>query len=208
MRKFFMILCAVVFLLTGCTNARYDSDIILNDVTDEGSKVLSDENCDMGDCIKDSAAKEASQVQNTIYVYVCGAVKCPGVYELLADSRANDAVEAAGGFSEGADETFVNLAAKIDDGTKLMIPTKDEVANGTIAENSVNISDSCSNGLININKATKEELKTIPGIGEKVADRIVSYREKNGNFSCKEDIMKISGIKEKLFSKIEEYITV
>jgi competence protein ComEA len=208
MRNIFIIVCAALFLLTGCTSARYESDIVLNDVSDEGSKVFSDENCDVGDYIKDVAQEEVPTVQETIWVYVCGAVKCPGVYELSAASRANDAILAAGGFAEDADETFVNLAAKIDDGTKLMIPTKDEVANGVITENLDVSSSSGNNGLININTATKEELKSIPGIGEKVAGKIVDYREKNGKFSCKEDIMKVSGIKDKLFSKIEEYITV
>jgi competence protein ComEA len=63
-------------------------------------------------------------------------------------------------------------------------------------------------GLININTASKEQLMTLPGIGEKVAGRIIEYREKNGSFSKTEDIMKISGIKEKLFSKIRDKITV
>ncbi len=209
MRKVIFLMCTVGILLTGCTHARYDSDIVLNDVLeDEGSKVISDENCGAGDYNTDAAQESVSVVHDTIWVYVCGAVSCPGVYELPAASRANDAITAAGGFSDGADETFVNLAAKIDDGTKLMIPTKDEVANGSVTDTSGETSGIGNNGLININTATKEELKTIPGIGEKVAGKIVDYRDKNGHFSCKEDIMKVSGIKEKLFSKIQEYITV
>ena len=63
-------------------------------------------------------------------------------------------------------------------------------------------------GLININRASKEELKAIPGIGDGIATKIIDYRTQNGNFSTIEDIKKVSGIKEKLFSKIKDYITV
>ncbi|WP_177201570.1 helix-hairpin-helix domain-containing protein [Butyrivibrio proteoclasticus] len=194
----------MAIILAGCTNARYDSDIVLNDtIDDEGSEDISDENCSTGD---DTAT--AFEEHPNIVVYVCGAVICPGVYELPAVSRADDAVKAAGGFADGADDTYINLAAKVEDGTKLMIPTKDEVKNGLVADSTDITGESGSNGLININKATKEELKTIPGIGEKVAGKIVEYREQSGYFACIEDIMKVSGIKDKLFSKIKEYITV
>ena len=205
MRRFIFILCCTMaFTLAGCTNAGYDSDIVLSDtMNDEGSEDISDGNCSTGDY-----ATVALTEQENIVVYVCGAVVCPGVYELPPASRADDAVKAAGGFVDGADDTYINLAAIVEDGTKLMIPTKDEVKNGLVAENTDSTDSFGSNGLININKATKEELKTIPGIGEKVAGKIVDYREQNGNFACIEDIMKVSGIKDKLFSKIKEYITV
>ena len=205
MRKFlFLLCCLMAVFLAGCTDARYDSDIVLNDTLDvEGSKGISDENCSTGEDIATALLK-----QENVVVYVCGAVVCPGVYELPPSSRIGDAVDAAGGFAEGADETFVNLAAKAEDGTKLMIPTKDEVMNGHAYESGDNRADSSGNGLININTATKEELKTIPGIGEKVAGKVVDYRIQNGYFTCIEDIMKVSGIKDKLFSKIKEYITV
>ena len=62
--------------------------------------------------------------------------------------------------------------------------------------------------LVNINTATKEELKTLPGIGDGIAGKIVKYREEKGAFKSCDDIMKVSGIKEKLFSKIRDYITV
>lgn len=205
MRKFiFLCCCTMAFILAGCTNAGYDPDIVLSDtMDDEGSKAISDENCSTGDYTTDAPVE-----QEKIVVYVCGAVVCPGVYELPPASRADDAVKAAGGFDDGADDTYINLAAIVEDGTKLMIPTKDEVKNGLVADNSDSTNSYGSNGLININKATKEELKTIPGIGEKVAGKIIDYREKNGDFACIEDIMKVAGIKDKLFSKIKEYITV
>ena len=87
----------------------------------------------------------------------------------------------------------MNQAQVLKDEAKLYIPTEQETEDS---------------GKINLNMATKEELMTIPGVGEAKANQIISYREKNGSFSCIEDIMSISGIKEGLFEKIREYITV
>ena len=68
--------------------------------------------------------------------------------------------------------------------------------------------ESIAKGAVNINTASAEQLKTLPGIGDAVAGKIVKYREENGAFKAKEDIMNVSGIKEKLFSKIKDQITV
>ena len=155
-------------------------------------------------------------IPGTVVVYVCGAVVNPGVYELSDGSRMGDAVEAAGGFTEDAEETYVNLAARVSDGVKLFIPTVSEVAGeaGTVKietfepEGSPDNAKGSSTALVNINTATKAELTTLPGIGEGIAGRIIKYREENGSFARIEDVMKVSGIKDKLFSKIKDHITV
>ena len=135
-------------------------------------------------------------------------------------SRIVDAVEAAGGFSEDADTTYVNLAARLTDGTKLLIPTLEQTADRVVASGidsfsgdttlqTASVSEgSGGNGLVNINTADKEELKSLNGIGDSTAEKIIRYRQDNGGFRTIEDIMKISGIKEKLFSKIKDNITV
>ena len=64
------------------------------------------------------------------------------------------------------------------------------------------------NNLVNLNTSTKEELMTLPGIGESKANSIIDYRENIGKFTCIEDIMKISGIKEAAFAKIKDNIKV
>ena len=155
-----------------------------------------------------------------LFVYVCGAVEKAGVYELDENSRIVDAVEAAGGFAEGADRTYVNLAARVTDGMKLQIPTLEEASDsklakgiesfdqGFVAAASQTAATGGSEGLVNINTATREELKSLSGIGDSTADKIIRYREDNGGFGKIEDIMKVSGIKEKLFSKIRDNITV
>ncbi len=212
MRKGIFLIMILVLLLTGCTRARYDSEVVLSEIPgDEGSAGVSD--TEKGVCIEEEVAAAATSETEpeTVVVYVCGEVISPGVYELPGNSRINDAVDAAGGFSENAEETYVNLAAPVSDGTKLKIPSKEEIAETEIESFDVdsNYNDAPSDkGLININSASKEELKTIPGIGDGIAGKILDYRDKNGKFSCIEDIMKVSGIKEKLFSKIKDYITV
>ena len=143
-----------------------------------------------------------SAEQQTILVYVCGAVVNPGVVELPVDSRAADALEVAGGMLEEAQPDYVNLAAKLEDAQKLYFPTKDE------AEELLQEEIATASGLVNINTANIEQLCTLPGIGEARARDIVAYREENGPFQSKEDIMNVSGIKQNAYNKLKEQITV
>ena len=217
MQKFFTVLFGAVLIMTGCTSAKAETEPVMNKmISDEGAESYSDDST--GEESIGSSEESSSQV---LVVYVCGAVSEPGVYELSFGSRINDAVIAAGGFSDEADTTYVNLAAEISDGAKLRIPTLEETeeikGKGNVLSEDFNSFDktghdvdvkSVNYELININSATEEELKTLPGIGDSIAARIVKYRQQNGKFNSIEDIMKISGIKDKLFSKIKEYITV
>lgn len=217
MQKIFLVLFGIVCLLTGCTSTKAETEPVMNKmISDEGAESYSDDST--GEESIGSSEESSSQV---LVVYVCGAVSEPGVYELSFGSRINDAVIAAGGFSDEADTTYVNLAAEISDGAKLRIPTLEETeeikGKGNVLSEDFNSFDktghdvdvkSVNYELININSATEEELKTLPGIGDSIAARIVKYRQQNGKFNSIEDIMKISGIKDKLFSKIKEYITV
>ncbi|WP_026666937.1 helix-hairpin-helix domain-containing protein [Butyrivibrio sp. AE2005] len=217
MQKIFLVLFGIVCILTGCTSTKAETEPVMNKmISDEGAESYSDDST--GEESIGSSEEISSQV---LVVYVCGAVSEPGVYELSFGSRINDAVIAAGGFSDEADTTYVNLAAEISDGAKLRIPTLEETeeikGKGNVLSEDFNSFDKTGHDvdvksvnceLININSATEEELKTLPGIGDSIAARIVKYRQQNGKFNSIEDIMEISGIKDKLFSKIKEYITV
>lgn len=144
-----------------------------------------------------------------IYVYVCGAVKSAGVYEVERGSRLCDVVELAGGFTDDADETCLNLAREAQDGEQLIVLTKEEramlpVQTGQGAE----ANGAAAGGLVNINTATAAELTSISGIGASRAQAIIEYREKNGGFKAIDDIKKVDGIKDGLFSKIKDKITV
>ena len=137
-----------------------------------------------------------------ICVYVCGAVRNPGVVEVPSGSRAADALAAAGGFGEGAAREAVNLADWVTDGQMLYFPTEEEdrEAGAEKAE--------AEAGIVNINTADKAALCTLPGIGESRARDIISYREANGSFESCEDIMKVPGIKTAAYEKIRDKITV
>ena len=165
----------------------------------------------------ESTVETQEYVENSeksgVYVYICGEVANPGVYELSEDSRIYEAVDAAGGFTENAARESINLASKVSDGMQITIYNKEEAASlpagGTSAgKNSGQDQMSGSSSLVNLNTATKEELMTLKGIGESKAEDIIRYREKSGGFKTIEDIMKISGIKEAGFQKIKDSITV
>ncbi len=141
--------------------------------------------------------------QETIIVHIEGQVISPGVYELSADQRVIDAVEAAGGLSEEADRSKVNLAKRIEDEERIYIPA--------IGEDTVEYEptdSSSSNKKININKANQEELTALPGIGEALANRIINYRQQHGSFKNVEEIRNVSGIGEKKFEDLKDLIEV
>ena len=137
-----------------------------------------------------------------IYVYVCGAVRDPGVVEVPEGSRAEEALRLVGGMTAEADPFYVNLAETVTDGQKLYFPTLEE------AETLEAEVKATAEGLVNINTASAEELCALPGIGASRAADIVRYREQNGAFQTKEDIMKVSGIKQNAYDKLCDKITV
>ncbi len=175
--------------------------------------------------------------ENTlICVHVCGAVRNAGVYEMPVGSRVFEAVELAGGFTEEADEGYVNQAQQLSDGVKLVIPTTEQVRSfeeravdseeetdaagqtevsrtegyGVIGGEEESLGDEVTSGdgKININTASMEQLCEIPGIGATRAAAIVAYRQQAGSFASIEDIMKVSGIKEGTYAKIKDNIKV
>lgn len=151
-----------------------------------------------------------------IYVHITGEIKYPGVYEMETGDRVFQLVEKAGGLTENADISSINLSKKLVDGEKITIFTK---KTSVVTENlsssgnlynppiSTNSSTNSSN-LININTASQKELEELPGIGPTLSQRIIEYREKNGYFQTIEDIKKVSGIGDKKFEAIKDLITV
>lgn len=216
MRKLLPISALMLMFLTGCTSA--NKEIILSDNT-ANNTLEAEAFSSQEDSGKETEKPETldNEPPENVVVYVCGAVVNPGVYELSEGSRIDDAVTAAGGFSEDADRTYVNLAARLSDGSKLQIPTISETSDEALAkeiesfdtgDNGYKSGALDGSGLININTASQTELATLPGIGEGIAGKIIKYRDENGSFKSIEDIMKVSGIKDKLFSKIKDQITV
>ena len=148
------------------------------------------------------------------YVYVCGAVQHAGVYEVAEGERIFRVLELAGGYTGEAAEEYLNLASPVTDGMRLFVPTKAEMETldqtGFLSQMLAETSREPSGGSagVNLNKASKEELMTLTGIGEAKADAIIRYRQESGGFNRIEDIMNISGIKQSAFDKIKDNITV
>lgn len=159
-----------------------------------------------------TTADEQNTTQQVIYVYVCGKVNSPGVYELPEGTRVYKAIEAAGGATEEAALENLNLADVVSDKSRIYIPGINEEYN--INDNSSSVvtdntaSSNSAGSCVNINVASKNELMTLPGIGEAKALAIISYRETQGKFTCIEDVMKVSGIKNAAYEKIKDYISV
>lgn len=200
-----------VLLLTACffCGCRDDEiiEIIESDALTESENVVKEANNEQ---TAESIDTDDSQ---PFVVYVTGEVNNPGVFELKETERVIDAIDAAGGYTEKAGINYLNLASPITDGQMIYVPSIEEIENGNTTSLTLETtgtgqySESGTNGgLININTATKEELMTLPGIGESKADKIISYREENGKFSSPEGIMEISGIKEGLYNKIKDSI--
>lgn len=134
-----------------------------------------------------------------IIVYITGAVNKPGVIELNKDARMIEAVEAAGGLTETADVNAINLARKLKDEEKIHIFKVGEVTEPSGAN---------PTGLININSANLEELKNLPGVGDVIAQGIIDYREKNGNFTQLEDLKNVTRIGDKIYEGLSQLITL
>lgn len=204
------ILLSIISILSGC--GRKALDISTGSGSMEADSVTEEQNEFeyMESSLGEQSEKNESE-SSEVCVYVCGAVQCEGVYYLPVGSIKMDALTAAGGYSEDAFKGYVNLAEALQDGEKIYFPYQDETENideipyGTGADS---MHESAASGLVNLNTATKEELMTLPGIGESKALAIIRYREDHQGFQNTEEIMNINGIKEGVYNNIKDLITV
>ena len=141
-----------------------------------------------------------------IYVYVCGQIVSPGVYVLPQGSRICDLFQLAGGFTKDAATDYWNQARLLTDGEMIYVPTVEEVKDRVLENNTT--SDTDDSDKVNINTASKEELMTLPGIGEARALAIIAYRKENGPFTSVEELKEVEGIKDGVFSKMKDYIEI
>ena len=199
MKKFFLYL--ITFLISFSTLAcKKNSEYIIADY----------------DVYEDTEEEDVplTESHNKINVYVCGEVITPGVYKVDIEAIKEDAINAAGGFAEGASQEYVNLAERITDGEQIYVPYESELEDLPVYNMQDSSSVSYSNGVyssdgrLNINKASKEDLMTLNGIGETRAEAIIAYRDSHGLFNSVDEIMNVSGIKEGVYNNIKDYITL
>lgn len=150
-------------------------------------------------------------------VHVVGEVANPGLYDVDAGSRVQAAIDAAGGFTNDANQGSVNLAREIVDGEQIVVASKSASAAGAAGAGSAATASSgasaagfsgASGRLVNINTADIAGLSSLSGIGEATAKKIIADREKNGPFKTTKDITRVSGIGDKKYEAIKDSITV
>jgi competence protein ComEA len=192
-----LILLFLLLFLTGCN------------ISPGGEAVIESGTESLADTEEADSTAQGQETMNlgSIWVHVCGEVKHPGVYELETGSRVIDAVNAAGGFTKKADEESLNLAEEVTDASKIRVLSEEESKEEEQSRDSSNASQS-TDGRIDLNTATLEELMSLPGIGEKRAQAILALRQSKGSFQKTEDLMEVEGIKEGIFQKIKDLIKV
>ena len=185
-----------------------------NDVIQTDDEILIMQNITKDGNISDTENEE----EERIFVHIAGAVNLPGIVDLKQGERVKDSTNKAGGLTEKADISKVNLAFVLEDGVKIVIPEKGEAneENNLILDNSIGDEkilqeDSKSENKtlkININKATQSELEELSGVGPSLASKIIEYRNNKGKFSSIEDIKNVSGIGENKYEAINDYICI
>lgn len=139
-------------------------------------------------------------------VSVDGEVATPGTYRLVGDARLQDAVDAAGGTTDDADLSSINMASRINDEDQIFIPSKQSAAQGLMSGTAPPAETQST--LVNINSATAAELNELPGIGDVLAARIIEYRDENGPFESIDELAQVDGISLGMVDELRSLITV
>ena len=187
-----------------------ETDMKENNTT--GAENIGQEDITMGNAMLENGNDNVIK----IYIHITGEVKKPGVVQLNLGDRIIDAIEKAGGETKQADLSQVNLAYKVEDGQKIYIPNKNEKISEYIwsgngdnnGDSNLNNKEQKEGNKVNINTASQSELDGLPGIGPALAQRIIDFREENGEFKSIEDIQNVKGIGNSKFEDIKEDICV
>ncbi|MCU9814001.1 helix-hairpin-helix domain-containing protein [Paraclostridium sp. AKS73] len=150
-----------------------------------------------------------------ISIYISGAVNSPGVVELKSNERLMEGVKLCDGLTDEADTNRINLAMKVKDEGHYIIPKQgEEIAlndSNDNVENNNNDGNNITEGddkKININSASKEDLDSLPGVGDVTAQKILDYREENKEFKSIDEIKNVKGIGENKFNDLKDYICI
>ena len=148
-----------------------------------------------------------------VWIHVTGAVRRPGLYRVAGDSRAGDAVDAAGGFARRADLRAINLAATVRDGQQIVVPARGERAPAAApvpgippAPGAPAPGDTAAGAKVTLSTATVEQLDALDGIGPTLAQRILQWRDAHGGFKSVEQLREVEGIGEKRFEALRSAV--
>lgn len=151
----------------------------------------------------------------TVVVHVAGCVKNPSVYKLQPGSRVVDAIHMAGGPTRDANLDAVNLAEKVRDGEKIMVPSKQPAVTippgpMTAARTTVPVAAvaGVQSGAVNINTAGLAELDNLPGVGPATAQKIIDYRNQIGRFAAVDQLLDVKGIGPKKLEEMRPHVVL
>lgn len=222
-----IVLCIIILFIISIFSYYIYNKFYKNKVKNNSVKIVSNKN------ISNKKILEKKESKKVISVDIKGEIIYPGIYELEEDSRVIDVINKAGGLTDSADTTVINLSKKIKDEMVIIIysheqvedfkKTKEDESNiinkciqkdsdslvndACIGEDNSSANNSLSS-LININTSSLEELKTLPGVGDSKAKSIIDYRNTNGEFKSIEEIKNVDGIGDGLYDQIKTLITI
>lgn len=202
-----LIVCGFTYIKSGFKELKKNDTESIFVETEVNSNSIKEKNY-YGDNSNDENVIELKEKK--IVVEIKGEVKKPDVYTLDEDCIVKDLIDMAGGLTEYANISNINRAKKLQNHELIYINNINDANNNTIIGTEINnsLNQGNSNGKININYATLEQLKELNGIGDAKAKKIIEYREKNGGFKSLEDMKNVDGIGEKMFEKIKEQIEI
>ena len=204
-QKLLLVLCIVFFALSGFLICReVGRRSVSPSAGPSGWEKTDTDRQEQAVTLEEDEPEKSEKNEKPIKVYLTGQVKSPGVLTLSEGARVEDAIKLAGGTLPDADLDHINMARKLKDEGMYHVPAVGE-------EQSGNVDLSASSGMdgdakVNINEADQAQLETLNGIGPSKAQKIIQYREKNGDFQSIEELMNVSGIGEKTFEGLREQI--
>lgn len=206
----------IILIISGVVYSQYGfKELKKNDTESifvDADKINIDDDVLKNKSIDDKGKSEDATIDlknKDIVVEIKGEIKRPDVYTLDENSIVKDIIDKAGGLTENADLSNINRAKKLQNHELIYISNiNDKNQNVNMSNNNTILSQGNSNGKININLATLDELKTLTGIGDAKAKKIIEYREQNGGFKSIDDMKNVSGIGDKMFEQIKEQIEI
>lgn len=180
-----------LFLVVALTRQN-DSNIVQNDTASIEST-----------SVESSSDVESTNSTKKMYIDIKGEVNNPGVYKMKSGSRVTDLIKDAGGFKKDADQSAVNLAKQLIDQDMIIVYKVGQAPKNNLMDSSPKDEEK-----VNINKADSEELQKLDRVGEKMAQKIIDYRNQHNGFHSIDEIKQISGFGEKTFERLKDSLTI